>query len=119
LTSFGECVEGAQLVTILCHHDLSAVIQPQALFLAERVEEHVAASRETGLERVGCVIETGVQYAGVSSGGVSTEGALLVKHDNGALRSSRQDGVGECQTDDSAADNRDVGGPGHAKSPVM
>src|SRR5690606_30851321 len=80
---------------------------------AELPQQHVAAAGEAGLERVGGVVEAGVQHSAVAPGRVLGEVVLLLQHDDGRARVAGQPGVGEGESDDAAADHGDVGGGGH------
>ena len=103
-----QLLQRRQLALGARHHHLAGRAQGQPPLLAVGAHEPVAGQAAARLQRVGGVVDAGVEHAAVAARGVPSERRLLLQqHD--AFAPLRRQLAGEGEADDSAPHDEDLG----------
>ena len=108
MPAFDECLERGDLLRRRRHHDFAGFTNGNVVLVAELSEHLVTAPRQLRLERVGCVVEAGVQDAAVAARGVGGDVGLLVVDDHIVPGGACEPCVGERETDNAPANHHEI-----------
>ena len=90
------------------NHNLSATLDRNSLVRAFFAQHFVANSRQSGLERIGGVIKTGMQYTAVPPTAMHRKLLFSLENDNLEIRSQALNANSNTKAHNSASDDGNV-----------